>query len=195
MGPGSTLYSRDHVFRPSSAVRRPGLRLGCPDRSMGRGLSLPRTLSPAGRGLSRASKSSRGRLSVRRVGAKATQGSRHDLPDRRERLDALGFVWDPFAVQWEEGFRFLERYRREKGHCRVPNSHCEDCFQLGTWVSVQRQNKDRMLPERLQRLEALGFVWDPHVASWKKACASWKSFTSGKGIVVCQITISRTAFG
>ncbi len=33
---------------------------------------------------------------------------------------ALGFVWDPLAVQWEEGVRFLKRYRQRKGDCLVP---------------------------------------------------------------------------
>ncbi len=44
-------------------------------------------------------------------------------PERRQRLDALGFVWDPRAARWEKGFGFLKRYRQRKGHCRVPHSY------------------------------------------------------------------------
>jgi hypothetical protein len=80
-------------------------------------------------------------------------------PERRLRLDALGFVWDPFAAQWEEGFHFLEIFRQREGHCRVPQSHREQGYRLGSWVSNQRQDKDIMPPERRQRLDALGFVW------------------------------------
>ncbi len=41
-------------------------------------------------------------------------------PERRQRLDALGFVWDMLTVQWEEGFRCLERYCKENGDALVP---------------------------------------------------------------------------
>ncbi len=103
-------------------------------------------------------------------------------PERRQRLEALGFVWDARIAQWEEGRRLLERYRQREGHCRVPQNHREDGFQLGTWSRVQRQNKDRMLPERLQRLEALGFVWDPHVASWEKLALPGNLSPAGRAL-------------
>ena len=82
-------------------------------------------------------------------------------PERRERLDALGFVWDVLAAQWEEGLRSLERFRQEKGDCLVPKSYRDPTsgFRLGSWVSEQRKAQDMMLPERRQRLDALGFVW------------------------------------
>ena len=79
-------------------------------------------------------------------------------PERRQRLDVLGFVWDPFAADWEEGFSFLEMYRQREGHCLVPQNHREAGYPLGTWVSRQRKYKDTMPPERRQRLDALGFV-------------------------------------
>jgi len=89
-------------------------------------------------------------------------------PDHRQRLDALGFVWDVLIAQWEEGFRFLEIFRQREGHGRVPKNHHEQGFWLGGWVSVQRSTKDTMSPERRQRLEALGFVWDVLIAQWEE---------------------------
>ena len=83
-------------------------------------------------------------------------------PERRQRLEALGFVWDPFEVQWEEGCRSLAIFRQREGHCRVPKSHHEQGFRLGQWVGVQRSTRDAMSPERRQRLDALGFVWKVH---------------------------------
>ena len=58
--------------------------------------------------------------------------------DRRQRLDALGFVWDALTAQWEEGFRFLGLYRQREGDCRVPQNHREDGYRLGGWVQKQR---------------------------------------------------------
>ena len=90
------------------------------------------------------------------------------LPERRQWLDSLGFVWDPFAAQWEEGFRFLEIFRQREGHCRVPDTHHEQGYRLGSWVSEQRMAQDTMLPERRQRLKVLGFVWDVLTAQWEE---------------------------
>jgi hypothetical protein len=90
-------------------------------------------------------------------------------PDRRARLDALGFVWDVLADQWEEGFRFLELFRQREGHCRVPTAHRDPVtgFRLGGWVSERRKDQATMPPERRQRLDALGFVWNVLEDRWE----------------------------
>ena len=80
-------------------------------------------------------------------------------PERRQRLDALGFVWDPLTAQWEEGFSALQSFHQREGHCRVPQDHREHGYLLGSWVSHQRQYRDTLSPDRRQRLDALGFVW------------------------------------
>ncbi|MQF65269.1 helicase, partial [SAR202 cluster bacterium AC-409-J13_OGT_754m] len=39
----------------------------------------------------------------------------------------------------------------------------EDGYALGNWVGTQRQSyrKEKLTEERIQRLEALGIVWEP----------------------------------
>jgi hypothetical protein len=105
------------------------------------------------------------------------------LPERRQRLDALGFVWDPFVASWEEGFRFLERYRKDKEDCLVSQSHRDPTsgYRLGSWVSNQRKAQDTMLPERREQLDALGFVWDPLVASWEEGFRSLERYRQREG--------------
>ena len=117
--------------------------------------------------------------------------------DRKQRLDALGFVWDPLVEKWEEGFRELSRYHHEYGNCNVIRSHISDSgFKLGTWVSNQRQflKRDQLSMERKRRLEELGLRWDPYDEAWKAAfseltayhqeygnCTPPKSFTTDSG--------------
>ena len=87
--------------------------------------------------------------------------------ERRQQLEALGFMWDALTNKWEEGFRHLTVYCQREGHCLVPALHREHGYPLGTWVSQQRYHKDTMSPERRQRLEALGFTWDALTNKWE----------------------------
>jgi hypothetical protein len=81
--------------------------------------------------------------------------------EQRQRLEALKFVWDPLAADWEEGFSYLQRFHQRGGHCRVLWNYCDSAtgFQLGQWVNVQRRAQATLSSERRQRLDALGFVW------------------------------------
>jgi hypothetical protein len=61
----------------------------------------------------------------------------------------------------------LVAYQAEEGHCDVPKTYrTKDGFSLGNWVNNQRAAKNpqnsrsKLSAERIQRLEAEGFVWD-----------------------------------
>lgn len=80
--------------------------------------------------------------------------------EQRSRLDALGFVWDPFTAQWEEGFQHLQAFVNEHGHCRVTHKYVTTGgFRLGAWANGQRYKS--VSAERRARLDVLGFVWSP----------------------------------
>mmetsp|Transcript_28028 Transcript_28028/g.59176 ORF Transcript_28028/g.59176 Transcript_28028/m.59176 type:complete len:531 (+) Transcript_28028:30-1622(+) len=72
-------------------------------------------------------------------------------------------------VRWEERFQELSEYHEEHGDCRVPRGPG-----LGEWVSTQRKcmkqyqqgNKSSITPERVKRLESLGFEWN--LNNWDK---------------------------
>jgi hypothetical protein len=80
--------------------------------------------------------------------------------ERQQRLDDIGFVWDPLTQTWEDGFRKLLQFRGIEGHCRVPIGFKLDGFSLGVWVSNQRRAKDKSSAERKQRLDDIGFIWN-----------------------------------
>ena len=67
--------------------------------------------------------------------------------------------------QWDEKYALLVKYQRKNGHCNVPTT----LSSLGTWVNDQRNSYRRhqqgddansMTPNRIARLEAIGFQWD-----------------------------------
>ena len=79
--------------------------------------------------------------------------------DQLERLNGLGFIWDLSQEAWEIGFKKLCNYKKEFGDCLVPFSFMLNGFKLGFWVSNQRQRKNKIPINRLERLNQLGFVW------------------------------------
>ena len=89
-------------------------------------------------------------------------------PEHKQRLDDIGFIWDPFAEAWEEGFNKLLQFKEQEGHCKVPVTYEIAGFKLGQWVRVQRNAKDSMSPERKQRLDDIGFIWDPLAEAWEE---------------------------
>jgi superfamily II DNA or RNA helicase len=92
--------------------------------------------------------------------------------DRIRRLEELpGWSWDPFADQWEEGFRRLVEYAQGKGDARVPRSCVVDGYNLGAWVKKQRSiyDKGSLDADRQRRLEELpGWSWDPFAEQWEE---------------------------
>ena len=49
-------------------------------------------------------------------------------PDYAERLNAVGFDWDPEKFRWEEMFKRLLAYKDDNGDCNVLRSYSDECF-------------------------------------------------------------------
>ena len=102
-------------------------------------------------------------------------------PDRLKRLNSLGFTWSQKSEQWERYFSALQKFRKREGHCRVERKHKEDGLKLGSWVSNQRSGKFRLTPDRITRLDSLGFTWKPYGEQWEQAFAALQKFYKREG--------------
>ena len=102
-------------------------------------------------------------------------------PDKVKRLNMLGMLWDPRTERWEEAFSALEKFRKREGHCQVPANYEENGFKLGRWVSKQRLEEKRQYPDRVRRLNSLGFCWDPHAEAWEEGFSALKEYHEREG--------------
>ena len=77
------------------------------------------------------------------------------------RLDEIGLVWNLNDAAWEVQFEKLHEFMHHRGHCNVVKGEA-DLNALAQWVSVVRRRKKThtLSEERIERLNALGFVWD-----------------------------------
>uniref|UniRef100_A0A7S2U4X3 Helicase-associated domain-containing protein n=1 Tax=Attheya septentrionalis TaxID=420275 RepID=A0A7S2U4X3_9STRA len=90
-------------------------------------------------------------------------------PERVRRLENISFPWRirlmPEKV-WQTRYAQLSEYRETYGDCLVPQRFHPNP-QLGFWVNTQRRHyklmkegkKSCMTQERIQMLEASGFIW------------------------------------
>lgn len=94
-------------------------------------------------------------------------------PERTKRLELLGFNLTPFSSRWDERFAALSAYKIKHGDCNVP-FESKEIPELVTWCSTQRFNyvNNQLLPDRIERLEQIGFVWRPIDAAWEEMFAA-----------------------
>ena len=107
-------------------------------------------------------------------------------PEKACQVEAVpGWTWDPYAEQWDEGFRYLVDYIKEYGDARPPRDFVSrDGFRLGQWVTVQRVTKlrKRMDEQRSHRLENLhGWSWDPRADAWEEGFQHLAQFLKESG--------------
>lgn len=99
-------------------------------------------------------------------------------------LNAVGFVWEPYAEESDRGLGELRAYVAAVGHARVPAKHrAPDGFALGAWVGSRRQDakKGRLRAEQIAELDALGFVWDPGAEDFAHGVAALQAFVVEHG--------------
>jgi hypothetical protein len=79
-----------------------------------------------------------------------TQGKEKEAKPKKRRV----------RKTWTERFEQLKQFRERFGHCKVPKGWSEDP-KLARWVCNMRQSKrmGKMKPERVKKLEELGFLW------------------------------------
>jgi hypothetical protein len=77
-------------------------------------------------------------------------------PERAAALAALGVTWDVDDAEWEAQRVQLAEYAAANGG---DTTGLSATTVLGRWVRTQRERKDRLKQERVDKLNAMRFVW------------------------------------
>ncbi len=100
---------------------------------------------------------------------------------QRASLDAIGFIWDPFAEDFMHGLNQLVAFKARTGHCRVQDGYKSEGFDLGTWVGTQRRNRDTLSTDRKAKLDDIGFIWDPFAEDFMRGLNQLAAFKARTG--------------
>jgi superfamily II DNA or RNA helicase len=90
-------------------------------------------------------------------------------------------ILDRLGVSWDRWFGLLRKFHKLEGHSRVTQSQVVDDFRLGSWVTAQRYNKNKLTPEQIGRLDSLDFSWDPIAEQWEESFKALKIFLKKRG--------------
>jgi superfamily II DNA or RNA helicase len=99
--------------------------------------------------------------------------------ERIRLLDEIGFTWQ----HWERGtfedhYQELVRFKAEHGHCIIPHNYPEKPS-LPNFVKYARTRRKagKLSPERIVKLDAVGFVWAPgrHQGNADGMSLEWKA--------------------
>jgi hypothetical protein len=107
-------------------------------------------------------------------GAQRDSYRRGRLPALRiARLEAIGFKWDILPAKWLGFFSILQKIHSEGKDVNLPSGALVEGKKIGTWIGEQRAlYKAGNLPaERIARLEAIGFMWEPQRQRWEESFA------------------------
>ena len=77
-------------------------------------------------------------------------------PEYERRLNDIGVIWDLLEARWDEKLGELKDFYDKNGHFRVSQRGAHS--KLGHWIAKIRRFKPA--PERLKKLEAIGFNWE-----------------------------------
>jgi hypothetical protein len=83
-------------------------------------------------------------------------------------------------TNWEKTFQRLVAYKATHKNTMVPQEYKEDS-KLGRWVKTQRQlfENNKLLEERLDKLDSINFVWKVDDTKWQK---TFQRLVAYKGI-------------
>jgi superfamily II DNA or RNA helicase len=115
-------------------------------------------------------------------------------PEKITELENLEFEWNPISKAWDKMYEALKAYKELYGHCRVATTS-KTHGKLGRWVSTQRKDfqKHQLSQDKINKLNHLGFEWDPYSSTWDNMYEALKSYKIENGD--CRVPVAFDELG
>jgi superfamily II DNA or RNA helicase len=93
-----------------------------------------------------------------------------------------GWAWNAEDYKFDIGFSHLLKFVHENGHSLVPDTHIENGFKLGRWVTHKRRYKEGLPTEKKEKFEALPcWTWSVNETKYLTGLSYLKEFVSREG--------------
>lgn len=102
------------------------------------------------------------------------------VPVRDNRLNSIGFIWDPDEWNWQSRYRQLCAYQAKHQNADIPSGHASG---LGGWVSSLRAQRKHgsLAKEKVIQLDAIGFAWGVRDELWEKMAEELRAYITEHG--------------
>jgi hypothetical protein len=78
-------------------------------------------------------------------------------------------------TDWDANYSKLAAFYSLFGHCNISEG-CPEYGKLGRWISKQRSKRDLLSPEKIEKLDRIGFVWKVYDSLWERNYAELASY-------------------
>lgn len=112
-----------------------------------------------------------------------------DLSEERTTLlEELGIVWDQLAEQWLRTYEEIRQFVEDGGDLLdIPEDLVtRSGVVVVNWCGAQRtrRRQDKVSPERIALLDAIGFPWEPTDARWMRRYHELKTIYEQRGSIL-----------
>ena len=99
-----------------------------------------------------------------------------------EQLEEIGIVWNVNQASYDNMYKQAKKYFEEHGNLLIPRT--EEYKTLSNWIKAQRRkykSEDGLSQEEIERLEAIGMIWDIKQHGWDTMYAQAKAYYEEHG--------------
>lgn len=118
------------------------------------------------------------------IGTQRAKYAQSELSNEKiELLEEIGMLWRVIDESWNKYYAVAEAYYEEHGDLKVPIDYVVDGLNLGNWISIQRQFyvSKKMSAGKINKLEAIGMVWNLHTEAWDEKFNLLKAYYEKHG--------------
>lgn len=100
-----------------------------------------------------------------------------------KKLNDIEFSWSWVNDKWLIMYELLVEYKNKNNDCLVPINYKIEKYNLGKWVSQQRENKrnNKLSKEQIEKLNQIDFSWNHLEAVWEDMCKALVTYKNKYG--------------